>query len=100
MDIASEHIATRRMISSKEHQVFERMNQKYIKNGSNLKLKKDGTLDMRYGENIKLFCQEYKKIMLLENRKYNDICQEKQSQHRDDILKLSEKQFENYYLKN
>ena len=88
------------MISSKELQVFERMNQKYIKNGSNLKLKKDGTLDMRYGENIKLFCQEYKKIMLLENRKYNDICQEKHSQYRDDILKLSEKQLADYYLKN
>ena len=97
MDIGSEHIATRRMISSKEHQVFERMNQKYIKSGSNLKFKKDGTLDMRYSQNIKLFCEEYKKMMLLENRKHNDICQEKSPQYRDDILKLSEKQLVDYY---
>ena len=63
------------MISSKEARVYEIVKQK-VAGKPNMKRKKDVTLDMRYNENIKYFCEEYKFRMLLENRKHNEIFHE------------------------
>ena len=79
------------MISSKEARVYESVKQK-VAGKPNMKRKKDGTLDMRYSENIKYFCGEYKLRMLVENRKHNEICHEKHIEYRKEIVNLSEKQ--------
>lgn len=87
------------MISSKEASVLEVVKRK-TENDFNTKRKKDGSLDMRYRENIKSFCEEYKIMMLLENRKHNKTCHEINTEYRKEILNLSEKQFMEYSLKN
>ena len=75
------------MISSKEMKLYKDFNEKFdVLNAPNLKRKKDGTLDMRYGENIKLFGKEYKRCLLLENRKYNNICNEEIFDYRQELL--------------
>ena len=75
------------MISSKEVKLYERFNKTFnLSNAPNLKRKKDGTLDMRYGENIKLFGKEYKRCLLIENRKYNNICNEEIFDYRKELL--------------
>jgi len=79
------------MISSKEARVYEIVKQK-VASKPNMKRKKDGTLDMRYSENIKYFSEEYKLRMLVENRKHNEICHEKHIEYRKEIVNLSEKQ--------
>tara|TARA_B100001996_G_C18282789_1_gene447630 strand:+ start:309 stop:557 length:249 start_codon:yes stop_codon:yes gene_type:complete len=75
------------MISTKEHWLYEKIRNKYnSKNFPNLKYKKDGTLDMRYTENIRLFSKEYKNMLLLENRKYNDIYDGFVINYREELL--------------
>lgn len=89
------------MISSKEKQVYDAMKEKYnSQKNPNMKYKKDGTLDMRYRENMKLFSQEYKKLMLRENRKHNNICNDNCKYYREDILILTEEEIVRFYNKN
>jgi hypothetical protein len=88
------------MISSKEKQVYDAMKEKYnSQNNPNMKYKKDGTLDMRYRENMKLFGEEYKKIMLRENRKYNHVCNDHCESYRKDILEMTEEEIVEVYNK-
>jgi len=87
------------MISSKEARVYEIVKQK-VAGKPNMKRKKDGTLDMRYNENIKYFCEEYKFRMLLENRKHNEIFHENHIEYRREIVDLSEKQLMEFSQKN
>tara|TARA_B110001450_G_C17624819_1_gene482713 strand:- start:733 stop:1008 length:276 start_codon:yes stop_codon:yes gene_type:complete len=75
------------MISSKEMKLYKRFNETLnVSNAPKLKRKKDGTLDMRYGENLKLFGEEYKRYLLLENRKYNNICNKETFDYRQELL--------------
>ena len=84
------------MISSEADQVVENVKRKN-EGGLNLKYKKDGTLDMRYSKNVKMFREEYKSMLLLENRKHNNICHEINKEYRNDILNLSEEQLVKYF---
>ena len=64
-----------------------------------MKYKRDGTLDMRYSENVRLFGKEYKNFMLMENRNYNNICDSFVDSYREDIIHLTEKEIDDYYRK-
>jgi len=88
------------MISSKENEVSEKLKQKYnLERAPNMKYKKNGTLDMRYKENIKLFSEEYKKMMLTDNRKHNNIYRGPIECYRQDIIDMTEKELVEYSLK-
>lgn len=81
------------MNSDQESQLYENFNKKYnVYRYPELKHKKDGTLDMRYSENIRLFGEEYKKCILEENRKNNIVYDGPYECYRADILKMSEEQ--------
>mgnify|MGYP001246749718 CR=1 FL=1 len=83
------------MISYKEFLLYEKLKKKY-NNEQNIIYKKDGSLDMRYSDSKKLFAKEYKKLMLLENRKYNNISNVPSEYYRDEILKLTERDLLQY----
>lgn len=88
------------MISSKEKQVYDAMKEKYnYQKNPNMKYKRDGTLDMRYSENIKLFGEEYKHTMLLENRKHNNVYNGPDECYREVILNLTEREMVHYQKK-
>lgn len=79
------------MNSDKESALYEKFYKKYnVFKYPELKHKKNGTLDMRYGENARLFGVEYKKMMLIENRKHNDVCNSPDKHYREYILKMTE----------
>ena len=81
------------MNSDQESRLYENFNKKYnVYKFPELKHKKDGTLDMRYSENIRLFGEEYKKSILEENRKNNIVYDGPYECYRADILKMSEEQ--------
>lgn len=77
------------MISYKEFQFYEKIKEKYSSK-ENIKYKKDGSLDMRYSFNRKLFGKEYKNFMILENRKYNKVYDSPDKNYREEILKMTE----------
>lgn len=88
------------MNADKESLLYNRFYQKYnVYRYPELKHKKDGTLDMRYSENIQLFGKEYKKYLLKENRKYNIVYDGPYECYRSDILKLSEEDIAYYNKK-
>jgi|TARA_B110000114_G_scaffold177533_1_gene209436 hypothetical protein len=79
------------MDAEKEFLLYEKINRKYSPcKFPKLKHKKDGTLDMRYSENTRLFATEYKEYMLIENRKYNNIHDGEIIDYREELLKCSE----------
>ena len=89
-----------KMISSKELRVHEKLKEKYnSKTAPDMKYKRDGTLDMRYSENVRLFGKEYKNLLLMENRNYNNICDSFVDSYREDIINLTEKEIDDYYRK-
>lgn len=88
------------MISCKEIKIYDVIEKKYNhKNYPNMNYRKDGRLDMRYSENVKIFVKEYKKYMLIENRKYNNICNGPNDNYREDILKLTDKEILDFHKK-
>lgn len=87
------------MISSKELEVHENLKKLYnAKNAPHMKYKKDGTLDMRYGENIRLYSNEYKKNLLMENRAHNDICEGRVDCYRKCLISLAESEIVEYFI--
>ena len=88
------------MNSDKESLLYNRFYQKYnIYRYPELKHKKDGTLDMRYRENIQLFGKEYKKYLLKENRKFNTVYDGPYECYRQDILNLTEEEIYDFNKK-
>jgi hypothetical protein len=60
-------------------------------NDNKLKLKTDGTLDMRYMYNRKYYHTMYKKYIIEINRSHNKVCNvDVNSNYRDEIINLSE----------
>lgn len=55
-----------------------------------LKFKSDGTLDLRYKMTKHLFREEFKKQILLENRRHNRINDKHEGNYRQEILDLDE----------
>ena len=86
------------MISYKEFRLYEKLKKK-SSSEQNIKYKKDGSLDMRYSANLKLFGKEYKKLMLLENRKYNTVCDFPPESYRKEILEMTERELEDFFRK-
>ena len=81
------------MLSIRETELHEKINKQYnIYKFPQLKRKKNGLLDMRYNENIKIFSQEYKLNLLEENRKHNRIYDGPINCYRKDILKMTERE--------
>lgn len=57
------------------------------------KIKKNGEIDMRYNENIKIFSKKFKELLIFENRKHNNATVIKNSNnYRDEIINLSEEE--------
>ena len=57
------------------------------------KIKKNGDIDMRYKENIKIFSKKYKELLIIENRKHNSLTKvKKNNNYRHEIINLSEKE--------
>lgn len=86
------------MISYKEFHLYEKLKKKPGAE-QNIKYKKDGSLDMRYSDNLILFGKEYKRLMLLENRKYNDVCDFPPESYRDGILKMTDNELVDSFCK-
>lgn len=86
------------MISYKEFELYEKLKKK-SSSEQNTKYKKDGLLDMRYSANQKLFGKEYKKLVLLENRKYNNVCNFPSEYYRDEILNMTESELIDCFCK-
>ena len=84
------------MISYKEFRLYEKLKKK-SDSDQNIKYKRDGTLDMRYSDNLKLFGREYKKSMIQENRKYNNVCDIPPEYFREEILKMTESELRGFY---
>lgn len=85
------------MISYKEFALYEKLKKKSTSD-QNIKYKNDGSLDMRYSANQKLFGKEYKKLVLLENRKYNSVCDFPPKYYRDEILNMTENELVGLFL--
>ena len=96
--IQSDETIMRKMISSKELKLYDKLN-KNSNLKKNIKYKKDGSLDMRYNMNKKIFREEYKNLILLENRKYNNISLLSEESYRTEILRLKEDELKNLFSK-
>tara|TARA_Y100000389_G_scaffold182441_1_gene199046 strand:+ start:1158 stop:1430 length:273 start_codon:yes stop_codon:yes gene_type:complete len=87
------------MISYKEFRLYEKLKKKNS-HEQNIKYKHNGSLDMRYSSSIKLFGKEYKKLMIQENRKYNNVCNFPHESYRQEILKMTESELVEYFCKD
>ena len=87
------------MISYKEFRLYEKLKKK-SDDEQNIKYKKDGSLDMRYSSSIKLFGKEYKKLMIQENRKYNNVCDFPPESYREEIINMTESELGKYFCKD
>lgn len=57
---------------------------------THLKIKTDGTLDLRYKMTKYLFREEFKKQILVENRRHNTINDKQEGNYRQEIIDLDE----------